>query len=282
MNLTKYINFKFLIIFITIIWLLSGFYIIPFTSVGLIFNLIKENVEIKGPGLNYSLPYPIKKKKIINNKEIRQNKISDISFITGDENIVNLSLAYQYQIYNPKKYYFNFSEELIENIAISSIYDIISNRDLDHCLTVGREEISISIKSKIQQSLDSNNTGILLNNVTLLDVDPPTETKDAFDDVIRAKNDEQRIKNEAKAYYNDIIPKARGNAQKLIEEAYGYKQIVVTNAKIEAEEFDGIIKDTEEIDKEKIYLEKMGEIIKKNDIIINTDDSNHLTIKYNK
>jgi membrane protease subunit HflK len=180
--------------------------------------------------------------------------------LTSDENIINVRLAVQYQINNAKDYFFNVkdSEATLKQLTESVERAVIGKSNMDYVLTEGRSEIVAEIKREIQTAMDDYQSGITIASVNLQDAQPPEEVQGAFEDAIRAREDKQRLINEAEAYSNEIIPKARGAAARLLQEAEAYQVEKVAKAKGETERFEQLLVEYEKnpaITRKRLYIE---------------------------
>ena len=255
-------------------WLGSGLYIVDQGSRGVVtrFGAYHETTQ---PGLNWHLPLPLEAVSIIN---VEQQRFIEVGYrdasrfakpatipqeslmLTSDENIINVRLAVQYQINSAKDYLFNVkdSEGTLKQLTESVERAVIGKSNMDYVLTEGRSEIVAEIKREIQAAMDEYKSGITIASVNLQDAQPPEEVQGSFEDAIRAREDKQRLINEAEAYSNEIIPKARGAAARLLQEAEAYNQEKVAKAKGETERFDQLLVEYEKnpaITRKRLYLE---------------------------
>lgn len=257
-----------------VIWLASGVYIVDEGNRGVVSRFGAYTITT-GPGPHWHLPMPLEKVSIVN---VEQQRFIEVGYrdsrfgtrsslipqealmLTEDENIINVRLAVQYQINNAQEYLFNVrdSEETLKQLTESVERTVIGRSDMDYVLTEGRSEIVAEIKDEIQSALDDYHAGITVASVNLQDAQPPEEVQGAFEDAIRAREDKQRLINEAKAYSNEIIPKARGAASRLIQEAQAYEAEKIAKAKGETERFDQLLTEYEkapEITRKRLFLE---------------------------
>jgi len=259
---------------LAIAWLASGTYIVDQGNRGVVtrFGAYKETTQ---PGLNWHLPMPLESVKVVN---VEQQRFIEVGYrdasrfaktanipqeslmLTSDENIINVRLAVQYQINNAKDYLFNVKdgEATLKQLTESVERGVIGRSNMDFVLTEGRSEIVAEIKREIQTAMDSYNAGITIASVNLQDAQPPEEVQGSFEDAIRAREDKQRLINEAEAYSNEIIPKARGAAARLMQEAEGYTTAKVAKAKGETERFEQLLVEYEKnpaITRKRLYLE---------------------------
>ncbi len=271
---------------IGLLWLSSGIYFVKADEQGVVLRF-GEYTRTAGSGLNYHLPYPIETVKTprvtaINKIEIgyysggsaarKSNKNSD-SFVpeeglmlTGDENIVDVNFEVQWKISNAPNYLFNVRspDETVKAVSESAMREVIGKNQIATVLAEGKLQVELGTKKLIQETLDSYNAGIEIVTVNLLKADPPAQVIDAFRDVQTARADLETSRNQAEAYRNDILPKARGQAQQMILEAEGYKQEVIARAEGEASRFSAVyneFKQAKDVTKKRIYLETMEEIL---------------------
>lgn len=240
-----------------------------------------EYVTTIQPGLNFRLPRPIETVQKVNVGQVRQIT-SRATMLTQDENIVDVDVSVKWQIDDPAQYLFKVNEPLSTLIQAteSAVREVIGKAKLDFILTEGRSEIASSQQVLLQDILDEYQTGISIVGVELQSSKPPEEVKDAFDDVIKAREDRERKVNEAEAYRNEIIPRARGGAARLREEANGYKASVIAKAEGEASRFDQQLKEYKrapEITRQRLYLDAMENVLSNsNKVFMDAESSNSL------
>jgi len=196
--------------------------------------------------------------------------------ITGDENIVDIDFVVFWRIGDAGKYLFNMTdpEETTKVAAEAVMREIVGRVDIQFALTDGREQIQAQAKQQLQALLDEYEAGVIIREVQLLAVDPPVDVIDAFNEVQRARQDRDRLKNEAEAYSNDIIPRARGEAARIIAEAEAYAEQIVNQAEGDASRFTQVYEAylvNKDITKERIYLETLEDIMSNVDKIIIDD-----------
>ena len=279
-----------LLIIILGIWLLSGFYRVNPQQEGVVLRFGKW-VESTPPGLHYHLPYPIE--TVLKPEVTRDNRIDigfrtigtggatnrrDIAYesqmITGDENIVDIDFVVFWRISDAGQYLFNLTDpdETTKVAAEAVMREIVGRVDIQFALTDGRQEIQGLAKKHLQALLDEYKAGIFIREVQLLAVDPPSDVIDAFNEVQRARQDRDRLKNEAEAYSNDVIPRARGDAARIIAEAEAYTEQIVNKARGDASRFTQIYNAylvNKDVTIERIYIETFEKIMSNvNKIII--------------
>lgn len=193
--------------------------------------------------------------------------------LTKDENIVDIRLAVQYQIKNAKDYLFNVLEPdaTLKQVTESAERSIIGKNTMDFVLTEGRSGIADEIKTEIQHILDKYQAGIRVITVNFVDAQPPEEVQSAFEDAIKAREDEQRLKNEAEAYANEVVPKARGAAARLLEESEAYKQRIIAKAQGEAGRFKQLLGEYEkapDITRDRLYIDAIESVLQKSNLFL--------------
>jgi len=285
--------FTILIGLLFLVWVASGFYTVQPEENAIVLTFGKAAIgpdEIKDkPGLGYRLPYPIQD---VVKDNVKRNRQLDIGFqgrgavstdrphesgmLTGDENIVKIHFSVFWRIGNLGNYVFAITrpEETVQKVAESAMREIIGRTEIQKALTEGRADIEAKAKELMQKILDSYDSGVLINGVQLLSVDPPDPVVDAFNDVQRARTDRERLRNEADAYKNNVVPVAKGEAQKLIREAEAYKEAAIAKAEGDAERFNSVYKayaESKDITQKRLYLETMQEVLRNSRKVITGD-----------
>ena len=287
-----------IIVIAIVVWLLLGLYSVGPDEVGVVQRFGKYD-RVVGSGLNYHFPYPIETVKTPKVTEVKRIEIGfrtigknqyrtieqESLMLTGDENIVDAELIVQYKIKEPINYLFNFigPELTLREASEASLRTVIGRHNIDEALTSGKFMIQEETKELLQITLDKYETGVIVVAVQLQDVSPPKQVIDAFKDVASAKEDKNRMINEAEGYRNDIIPKARGEAQAMIREAEGFRESRIKRADGDVAKFKAIVKEyvkAKDVTKERLYLEAMEEILPGIDkyIVPNGEDGNLLNL----
>ncbi len=220
--------------------------------------------EIKTEGLNWNAPL-ITDVYIVNVTGERQYPSRGL-MLTEDESIVELPITVQYNVADVKSYVLNVRdpETSLRHATDSAVRHVIGSTELNQVLSEGRQAIAAEVKQRLQRYMDSYGAGIQVINVNIQEARPPEEVRAAFDDVIKAKEDEARLKNQAQAYANGIIPEARGRAQRMLEEAEAYKAEVVARAEGESDRFESLLaeyKRAPEVTRQRLYLETMENVM---------------------
>jgi membrane protease subunit HflK len=269
-----------ILLIVFLIWLLTGFYIVDQGSRGVVLRF-GEHIDVTQPGPRWHLPYPIETVEIVNQEQVRTIEVgyrssNDLAansqdlreslMLTGDENIVDLQFAVQYNLKSVEDFIFNnrSAEASVRAGAETAIREVVGKSEMDFVLYEGREEVAIRTKELIQQILDRYSTGINVTSVTMQNAQPPEQVQAAFDDAVKAKQDLERQKNEGQAYANDVVPKAKGTAARLIAEAGAYKVSIENEALGNSSRFEQILKEYErapEVTKNRLFLEAQEEIL---------------------
>jgi membrane protease subunit HflK len=261
------------------IWLLTGTYMVGPDEVGVI-RTFGEHTRVAQSGLNWHFPVPI---ETVNTPKVTEVKRVEIGFrtlrngqyrtvekeslmLTGDENIVDAEMIVQYKIKDPVAYLFNIVEpELtVREAAEASLRTVVGRNKIDETLTTGKFIIQEETKSQLQSILDLYESGIHVVAVQLQDVSPPKEVIGAFKDVASAKEDKNRMVNQAEGYRNDVIPKARGEAEAMIRAAEGFRESRIKRAEGDAAKFTTILQEyrkAKSITEIRLYLETMEKVL---------------------
>ncbi len=236
--------------------------------------------ETLDAGLHFYLP-PFQSKFQENVTQVRTYNLEQ-QMLTEDENIVQVSLSVQYNIANLRDYVLNVSDPTVSlrEATQSALRHEVGSSEMSRILTEGREELRVGVKNRLQSYLDSYGTGLNVIKVNIERTQPPQEVQAAFDDVIRAREDEQRVKNKAEAYANGIVPEARGQAQRLREEAEGYRQEIVARAQGEASRFTQLLGEYQkapQVTRERLYLETLQEVLgRANKVIMDVEKGSNM------
>ena len=280
------------VVIIGLLWVGSGLYRVLPDEQGVVLRFGKF-VKTTQPGLNYHLPFPVE--SVLTPKVTKVNRM-DIGFrseresgfstgggvadvpeeslmLTGDENIVNIDFSVFWVIKDAGNFLFKIQDPqgTVKAAAETAMREVIARSDIQPILTEGRSKIEIDTQKIIQSILDEYTSGIQVTQVQTQKADPPDQVIDAFRDVQAARADMERSKNEAEAYANDVIPRARGEAAKILQAAEAYKKEVVAKAEGEASRFISIFteyKNAKEVTQERMYLETMEKVLADIDKVI--------------
>ena len=273
---------KFIAIIAILIWMLSGIYIIDPAEKGVVlrFGAFQEETS-QGP--HWHLPFPIETLNRVNVEQIRTAEIgyrnvvkggrnfggnvsSESLMLTKDENMIDAKFAVQYKINDVQAYLFNVAspDTTLRQVSESAIRQVVGQNTMDYILTEGRVSIADDIKERSQELLNLYKTGLQITTVNMQDAQPPEQVQAAFSDAVKAREDKQRLINEAQTYANDILPKSRGLAARLLEESKAYKSEVVSKSEGEASRFKQVLIEYEKapsVTKERLYRETMEGVL---------------------
>ena len=269
-------SFGLIAMVVVLIWIASGFYIVDASQRGVVLRFGRF-VETTQPGPRWHMPFPIESVEVVNISQVRtveigyrenvKNKILKESLmLTDDENIIDIQFAVQYFLKDPGEYLFNnrAPDENVRQAAETAIREIVGKNKMDFVLYEGREQVAAATTKLAQDILDRYKSGILLSKVTMQNAQPPEQVQAAFDDAVKAGQDRERQKNEGQAYANDVIPRAKGAAARLMQEAEGYRQRVIASAEGDASRFQQVLKEYEKapaVTRERMYIDMMQQIL---------------------
>jgi membrane protease subunit HflK len=268
-----------LVVVALVIWVaVDSVYIIQPAERGVVLRFGKY-VDTLMPGPSIRLPRPIEQVIRVDVDQIRTVEVGyrsegrqqmviqdEASMLTQDENIVDVKLAVQYKVKSPADYLFHDRdpEITIRDATESSIREVVGKSKMDFVLKEGRSEVAARTKELLQAILDRYNNGLLVTSVNLQDAQPPEQVQEAFFDAIRAREDEDRLINEAEAYSNEVIPKARGGAARITEDANAYKAKIVATAQGDVSRFSQILgayQKAPEVTRKRMYLETLESVM---------------------
>ena len=300
-------NISILIIVALIIWLATGFYRVEPDEQGIELLFGKWNQVTTEPGLHYFFPTPFGKtmtpkvesiRKInvgyrsaselgfTSNSNAERNILEESLMLTGDQNIVDVHFTVLYKIKDAGKFLFKLRnpETTVKDMSESVMREVVGQRDLEFLLTGGRQEVEQVVRNNLQDILDEYESGILIQSIQLQSVNPPALVIDAFDEVQRARQDKEKLVNEANSYMNKIVPNARGDAAKLVQEATAYKEQVIKQAEGVAQNFIDVYnsyKETKYVTRQRIYLETLTEVLEgPNKIILDSTGEGQGVVPY--
>ena len=280
---------------LVVLWVASGFYRVEPDEQGVVLRFGAYKYKT-GPGLNWHMPWPIE--EVLRPAFTRVNRVEvgyrssggdlqaqtgldskprDVGveslMLTGDENIIDINFSVFWQINDPEKFLFNIRdpEGTVKMVAESAMREIIGQLPIRAPLFENRQEIGDRTRARMQELLDAYQSGVSVSQVQLLKADPPVEVIDAFNDVQRAKADQERLRNEAEAYRNNMIPVARGEAEKTIQEAEAYREQVVDVAQGEAKHFTSVQQAyhmAPDVTAKRLYIETIEDILKNSQKVV--------------
>jgi modulator of FtsH protease HflK len=270
---------------VVVLWGFSGFFRVEPDELGVVLRFGKFTREVQ-PGLNYHLPYPIE--TALTPQALRVNKLDigmrpveelrrgssvrdvpeESLMLTGDENIVDVSFSVLWKV-KPNgvgEYLFNVQSpgDTVKAVAESAMREVIGRSNIQTVLTSARQTIELAVQELMQKILDSYGAGILIQQVQLQKVDPPTQVIDSFRDVQAARSDLERAQNEAQTYANRVVPEARGRAAKITQDAEAYREQTVADAKGQTSRFLQVYeqyKKAPDVTRQRMYLETMERVL---------------------
>jgi len=275
-----------------LMWVSSGFYIVNEGQRGVVLRFGKY-VETTQAGLRWHLPYPVEVMEAVNVSQVRTVEIGyrnnvrskvlkESLMLTDDENIIDIQFAVQYILKNPEDFLFTNREpeNAVMQAAETAIREVIGKSKMDFVLYEGREQVAAQTTILMQEILDRYKIGVAISKVTMQNAQPPEQVQAAFDDAVKAGQDRERQKNEGQAYANDVIPKARGNAARLLEESEGYKQRVIVSSEGDASRFKQILVEYSKapgVTRDRLYLDMMQQVLSSTSkILIDQKSGNNL------
>ena len=273
-----------ILIVAVVVWLATGIFIVDPEEQGVI-KRFGEVINVVGPGPHYHFPVPIETVQIQPVTSVRRLEIGfrtiqmgppakyrrvlkESLMLTGDENIIDVQSIVQYRISNLENYLYSLTnpDETVKSAAESAMREVIGDTTVTEALTVGKGIIEETTARLLQQTMNSYKGGIKIENVKLQDVHPPDEVKEAFKDVVSAREDREKMINDAEGYRNNLVPKARGEAAQIINNAKAYAKEKVLVATGETERFNMVYEEyvkAKDITRERILLETMASVLPK-------------------
>jgi membrane protease subunit HflK len=277
---------------VAFLWLVSGFFIVQEGQTGVVLTFGKFS-HMTPAGFNWRWPAPIQSHETVNVSQVRtvevgyrgnvKNKQQQESLmLTEDENIIDIQFAVQFTLKNASEWVFNNREqdEMVKQVAETAIREIVGRNKMDFVLYEGREKIAFDSSQLMQQIVDKYKAGVQITNVTMQGVQPPEQVQASFDDAVKAGQDRERQKNEGQAYANDVIPRARGAASRLMQESEAYRSSVTANAQGETARFKQVLVEYQKapaVTRDRMYIETMQKIFSSTTkVMVDSKGSNNL------
>lgn len=277
-----------------VFWAISGVYTVDAGKQGVVLRFGKY-LETTTPGLRWHFPSPIESVEIVDTENIRNVSIGvssaggrrsapDTLMLTKDENIVEASIAVQYQVKDARDFLFNVRDaELTLGLAsASAMREVVASYTMDYLLREGREEVAVQTKNLVQKILDDYGTGLLVTTVNVQDIQPPEDVQPFFEDAIKAREDKERKINEAQAYANEVVPRAEGDAARVLAEANAYKAEVIERAQGDASRFNALLveyKKAPEVTRDRLFIESIQQVLQSSSKVL-LDDKQSNTMMY--
>jgi membrane protease subunit HflK len=257
------------------LWMVSGFFIVSEGQTAVVLTFGKFD-HVTPAGFNWRWPYPIQSHEVVNVSQVRTMEVGyrssvrnkqpkEALMLTDDENIIDIQFAVQYKLKDAADWIFRNrdQEEMIRGVAETAMREVVGKNKMDFVLYEGREKVALDASLLMQQIVDRYHAGVSITNVTMQGVQPPEQVQAAFDDAVKAGQDRERQKNEGQAYANDVIPKARGAASRLMQESEAYRARVTANATGEAARFGQVLTEYQKapaITRDRMYIDTMQQI----------------------
>ena len=266
---------------LVVIWLATGIYIVEPAERGVVMRFGRY-VDSTEPGPHWHIPLPIESVVKVNVDEI-STLTHRAAMLTQDENIVEVELTVQSRIQDAADYLFQDQdpERTLNDATVTVARVVMGQSKLDFVMTEGRGAVAVTIKERIQKLMDRYKTGLIVTSVNMQPAKPPEQVKAAFDDAIKAREDKERLENQAEAYANEVLPSARGNAARILADAKAYRDRVIASAEGETARFSAVLAEysrAPEVTRQRLYLETMEEVLGKNGKVVLdvTDGANSL------
>ncbi|MDA9625566.1 FtsH protease activity modulator HflK [Luminiphilus sp.] len=262
-----------------LVWGLMGFYQLDEQERAVVLRFGEYHATLT-PGLQWNPPL-IDEVITVNTTKVRASSLREV-MLTQDENIVEISMSVQYVIANPQDFVLQVRdpEVSLQHAAQSALRHVVGGTTMDLALTEGRAAIGLDVRDRLQQYLNDYTTGIQVSKINIDESKPPAQVQGAFDDVIKAREDEERVKNEAQSYANGIVPEARGGAQRVLEESNAYRDQVIARADGEAQRFDQLLTEyrkAPDVTRERLYLDTMQEVLANtNKVMVDVEGGNNV------
>lgn len=274
-----------ILVVLAIVWSFAGFYRVEQAEQAVVLRFGKFH-DVVTAGLHWN-PWGIDTVMKVDTSQLNSMPVR-ATMLTEDQNIIDLVLQVQYRVDDAKAFFLESGNSIdaLRNSVESALRHVVGGSEMDRVLTDGREAIAVEVDKRLQEYLDRYRTGIVVGKINIEDAHPPKDVKAAFDDVIKAKEDEERVKNEAQAYANQVVPEARGQAQRMMEEASAYKSEVVERASGEVARFEQLYaeyKKAPDVTRRRLYLETMEQVMgNSSKVVVDTDGGNMMYLPLDK
>jgi membrane protease subunit HflK len=283
---------------VALIWLASGAFIVQDGDIAVVRTFGKLS-HTAGPGFNWRWPYPFQSHEIVPVAQVRVAEIGyrgnlrnkqpqEALMLTGDDNILDVQFAVQYKLKDPVAWLQNNSDQddTVRQVAEATVRQLVGQSKMNDVLYAGRDRIAIAAQSAMQRLLDSYALGAQITSVTMLSVAPPEPVQGAFDDAVKAAQDALRARNEGQAYANDILPRAKGQAARLIEDAEAYRSMVVEDANGNAARFNQVVAEYAKapaVTRTRMYLDTMQQIFSNTSkVLVDTKAGSNISLPLDK
>jgi membrane protease subunit HflK len=269
------------VVVLALLWLATGVYVVDPGHIGVVRTFGKETRRAD-PGLNYHYPYPFQRVDVVSTEQVRRIEVGfrtgqrvseEAMMLTGDENIVEAQMVVQYRVADPSKFLFRLRdpEGTLRGATEVSLRSAVGSMTIDQVMIEERARVQEDTRAFVQQYMDDYQSGIFVSEVRLQAADPPDQVRDAFHDVVRAREDREKLINQALGYQADILPRARGEAQKILREAEGYREERVLLARGEAARFLSVLaeyQNARDVTRNRLHLETIEKVLPNIDKVI--------------
>jgi len=269
-----------LVLLAVVVWAAMGFYTVDEAERGVVLRFGELQEQVVMPGLRWNPPI-VDSVQTVNISQVNTSSYAN-DMLTADENIVHVEISVQYIIQDPVRYVIEVQNPRsgLDQAIESAIRHVVGSTTMDLVLTQGRADVAAEVRERAQRYMDHYGTGIMVTQVNVQDAQPPNAVQAAFDDVIRAREDEQRAQNQALSYANRVVPEARGEAQRIIEEANAYRDRVTNLAQGEADRFDMLYaeyQNSPQVMRERLYIDAIQEVLSNTSkVLIDVENGNNM------
>lgn len=264
-----------------VVWLASGVYVVEPGHKGVVRTFGKETART-APGLNYRYPWPFQKVDVVSEEQIRRIEVGfragqrvqeESMMLTGDENIVEAQMVVQFRVADPSKFLFRLrdAEAVLHEATQVALRSTVGDMTIDEVMIENRAKVQDDTRLFVQRLMDAYDSGLVVTEVKLQAADPPDAVRDAFHDVVRAREDREKLINQARGYQADLLPRARGAAQQILREAEAYKAQRTLRAQGDAARFLSVLAEYEKargVTRERLYLETVESVLAQTDKVI--------------
>ncbi len=268
------------IVLVAVVWAAMGFYTIDEAERGVVLRFGELREEVVMPGLRWNPPL-IDEVTKVNISRVNTRSYSN-DMLTTDENIVTVSVSVQYVVNDPVQYVVQVREPQrgLDQAVESAIRHVVGGTTMDRVLTQGRADVAAEVRERTQSYMENYQTGIMVTQVNVENAQPPVAVQAAFDDVIRAREDEQRAQNQALAYANRVIPEARGEAQRIIEQANAYRDEVIARAEGESFRFEQLLTEYQQapsVTRQRLYIDAIEDVLSNTSkVLVDVEGGNNM------
>jgi len=269
-----------LIVLAAVVWAAMGFYTVDEAERAVVLRFGEIQDEVVLPGLRWNPPLIDRVEKVNISRVNTRSYASDM--LTTDENIVTVAISVQFIVADPMDYVVMVRDPQLglDQAVESAVRHVVGSTTMDRVLTQGRADVAAEVRARAQRYMEAYSTGIMITQVNVENAQPPMAVQAAFDDVIRAREDEQRAQNQALAYANRVIPEARGEAQRIIEQANAYRNQVIARAEGEASRFEQLLTEYERapaVTRERLYIDAIQEVLSNTSkVLVDVEGGNNM------